>query len=80
MNKRYRVYFNRALEAPQCWSVDEGTQDSEINVIGFRIVGAEASSKTLAPGTKVDHHNTPFAWLEVLARELVLENGVAVFY
>ena len=61
--KKYRVYFNRLNEAPQVWSIDEGTQDTEINVTAVEIVDCYVM-------TKVDldesvNHDRPKAWLEV---------------
>ena len=41
----YRVYFNRKAEAPQVWSTDEGSQTTEINVIGYRLYRVNAESK-----------------------------------
>jgi hypothetical protein len=78
--KRYRVYFNRELEWPQCWSIDEGTQASEINVVAFRLDGCVAISHNLPKNQRgsTDRYNTPFAWLEVWAH-LTLVGGVAVF-
>lgn len=76
--KRYRVYYNRAYEWPQCWSVDEGTQGSEINVIGYLIEGCRVESKTLRQHAQVKRKNEPFAWLEVDG-VLNLRNGMAVF-
>jgi hypothetical protein len=78
--KRYRVYFNRAREWPQCWSVDEGTQDTEVNVCGFQIDGCAVASRSLPPGARTgleaDRH--PFAWLEVDG-VLTIDGGHAVF-
>jgi hypothetical protein len=30
--KTFRLYYNRANDAPQIWSIDEGSHASEINV------------------------------------------------
>lgn len=75
---RYRVYFNREREWPQCWSVDEGDQISEINVTGFVILGCNVTSHTLDRSVVVDHDRTPYAWLEVCGR-LFMTGGVARF-
>jgi len=77
--KTYRIYFNREREWPQCWSVDEGTQASEINVVGFQLAGVEALSKTLPRDARASFDNSPFAWLEVRNAELRLDDGVAHF-
>lgn len=36
----WRIYFNAWQEAPLLWSVDQGTQETEIKVEGVRIDGA----------------------------------------
>ncbi len=78
----YRVYFNRELEWPQCWSVDEGDQSTEINVTGFIIEGAVAIARTLSKEERAeaikDRLNRPFAWLEVQG-EMSLVGGKAIF-
>lgn len=73
----YRVYYNRALDYPQVWSVDEGTPASEVNVVGFFIDGCRATSKAITgePGRALD---VPCAWIEVDGT-LTLDRGVAVF-
>ncbi len=73
--RRYRVYFNRANEAPQVWSVDEGDQGSEINVAEVRLVNCTAETKCdLGMQVNPDH---PKAWIEVFGT-LRIEEGVAV--
>lgn len=67
----YRVYYNRALDYPQVWSVDEGTPASEVTCIGFCIDGPIARSHFQSSAQ-------PCAWLEVDGT-LTLEGGVAVF-
>ncbi|HYX83236.1 MAG TPA: hypothetical protein VE714_12630 [Gemmatimonadales bacterium] len=74
----YRVYFNRASDAPQVWSVDEGTQATEITVIGIRLEGADAITRVLPPDTPVDPDRAPRAWLEVRGK-LQIRAGVAIF-
>jgi len=82
MPKTYRVYFNRELEWPQCWSVDEGDQTTEINVCGFELHGVEAKSRNLTRSElrkQVTYKfNQPFAWIEVTGT-LRLEAGIAHF-
>ena len=80
MRKRYRIYFNRERDWPQCWSVDEGDQSSEINVCGFEIQDCEVRSALLTPELRagVDGRRAPYAWLEVTG-VLELAGGHAVF-
>jgi hypothetical protein len=73
--KLYRVYFNRLNEAPQVWSVDEGTQDSEINVTAVTLVDCFAETKVDLGET--DTENRPKAWIEVRG-SMVIVGGVAI--
>lgn len=73
--KRYRVYFNRLNEAPQVWSVDEGTQASEVNVIAVSLVNCAAM--TTCDLNETVNHDRPKAWFEVIG-ELHIVDGVAV--
>ena len=80
--RTYRIYFNRKREWPQVWSVDEGTQESEINVKDFLLCGVSAASKNLGSAeamSETDHAWQPFAWLECTGY-MQLHNGVAHFY
>lgn len=76
--KTYRVYFNREREWPQSWSVDEGSQATEINVVGFHIEGCIVSSHTRPRQIEESFDNSPFAWLEVEGY-LQLKKGIATF-
>lgn len=79
--RTYRIYFNRKAEWPQVWSVDEGAQTSEINVIGFVLHGIHAVSHT-RPKEEIEttnHLNNPFAWIEVTGL-LRIVGGKAYFY
>lgn len=71
----YRVYFNRLNEAPQVWSVDEGTQASEINVSAVSLVNCNAITRCNLAET--DTENKPKAWFEVIG-DLSVVDGVAV--
>lgn len=71
----YRVYFNRLNEAPQVWSVDDGTQASEINVTAVSLVNCNAVTRCNLGET--DTENKPKAWFEVVG-ELRIVDGVAV--
>lgn len=78
----YRVYYNRAVDWPQVWSVDEGSQETEINVVGIRLLSAVAESKEIAPADREgkDPAKVPFGWLEVTCSEMRLVGGWANFY
>jgi len=73
----YRVYFNRKSEFPQVWSIDEGTQESEINVSNVEVyVPIIARNLTQEEMNSVDRNVTPIAWFECKGR-LKVVNGVA---
>lgn len=77
MLKRFRTYFNRHREFPQVWSIDEGTQESEVNVIGFIChQGCEIESRY--NGTK-PNEDSPSAWIEIRANYMYLVGGIAHF-
>jgi hypothetical protein len=73
----YRAFFNRHREAPQVWSIDEGTQASEINVIGF-VVGPACFAISRYNGEKAND-NTPSAWIEIHADYYYIKDGVVYF-
>lgn len=76
--RRFRVYFNRKREAPQVWSIDEGSQESEVNLQAF----------VIGPGcTAISHYNgqppnedSPSAWIEVQAHGYEITRGAAYFF
>lgn len=70
----YRIYFNRRNEAPQIWSVDEGSQASEINVSEVRIIGCIA--RTCADLEETVNRDRPKGWIEVEGQLRVI-GGVA---
>jgi hypothetical protein len=78
----YRVYFNRgdAESWPQCWSVDEGDQSSEINVIGIDVGICPWRTNLLPSPASAGSNpkNTPSAWIEVTGR-LEVRGGRAYF-
>lgn len=74
--KQFRVYFNRKREAPQVWSIDEGTQASEINVINFFTHGCPTSGRY--NGEKAND-NSPSAWMVVEADYYYIVEGIAHF-
>lgn len=75
---RYRVYYNRAVDWPQCWSVDQGDQTTEINVQGVKLF---ADSRTVTQPDAVraatDAKVSPAAWLEVEGH-LRITDGFAI--
>lgn len=73
--KLYRIYFNRLSEQPQVWSVDEGTQESEINVAKVLLIGCNAVTRCNLDET--DTKNKPKAWIEVVGT-LPVQRGVAL--
>jgi len=75
--RRWRVYFNRELDWPQVWSVDEGDQSTEINVIAVHLMGCTVQSvfDPTAPAP-----NAPKAWFDVFADHFELRNGTLTFY
>ncbi len=73
----YRVYFNRKAEAPQVWSIDEGTQESEVNVQWIKLIDVSAETK-YAPTDKP--YDSPAAWFEVRAKYMILTEGGAILY
>lgn len=75
MSKAFRVYFNRHREAPQVWSVDEGSQDSEINVREVRLLGVDAKT-CYSPIRPADDDLSPRCWFQVQGH-LRVEGGVA---
>lgn len=74
----FRVFYNRRSEAPQIWSIDWGSQSTELNVIGFRLHRCGAESKW-DPNTP-PNRDTPSAWLEITHAKLELKDGVAHFF
>lgn len=73
----FRVYFNRKREAPQVWSVDEGTQASEVNVTAF-FISDGCTVRSHYNGEK-PNEDTPSAWMEVTADYYYIVDGVARF-
>lgn len=57
----YRVYFNSKADAPNCWSVDQGTISSEIIVASIQLVGVNLISRL---NLSADNVNEPKAWFE----------------
>lgn len=72
----FRAYFNRHREAPQVCSIDEGTQDSEINVLGFVVHGCSVISRY--NGVRANE-NTPSFWIEIEADSYRVLDGIVHF-
>jgi hypothetical protein len=70
---RYRLYFNNSADR-QHWSIDEGTADTEVCVLGVHLDGICALTRFDAVGT-----GQPRAWLEFSAEPPVIIGGVARF-
>jgi hypothetical protein len=77
---KWRVYFNRSAEAPQVWSVDQGSINSEINVRGFDIgYGCTAHEGYDSKVVKGDTRH-PRAWIVVTADVMTIDcHGNALF-
>lgn len=76
----YRLYFNNCADFPQIWSIDEGTTETEVNVIGFGIeAGCEARSARVPDFKAIDRGREPVCWVEVTAAQVWIEQGVALF-
>jgi hypothetical protein len=70
---RIRMYFNRANDFPQVWSVDQGSHASEINVQAIHLYALP-----LVTGYNPDaEYPEPKAWFEVDGT-LRIEDGAAV--
>lgn len=77
VRKIFRAYFNRKREFPQVWSIDEGTQASEVNVIAFIAhPGCKVASRY--NGSK-PNDDSPSAWIEIHADHYYIVDGVANF-
>lgn len=70
----YRVYFNRWNEYPNIWSVDQGTQETEVTVSQVHMEGVSAKTMT----GNGDNVNSPSAWIEVRGRLTVSEGTATI--
>lgn len=75
----YRVYFNRCEDFPQIWSIDEGSVETEVNVVDFRASGCIVTSGRAPDFSALDSNREPKAWLEIQASSVRLVVGFAVF-
>jgi hypothetical protein len=72
----YRVYFNRFNEYPWVWSVDNGTQDTEVNVMAVIILPPCVTTSHCLDEPPND--DSPVAWIEV-SGELEIVKDIAYF-
>lgn len=75
--RKFRAYFNKRSEAPAVWSIDEGSQDSEINIINF-VIGTGCKTESFFNGEK-PNENSPVAWFEITAVGFSIHRGIAYF-
>jgi hypothetical protein len=71
MTRPYRVYFNSKADAPNCWSIDEGTIDTEIHVAAVHLVDVRLVSRL---NLAADNIREPKAWFETIGTLLLQEN------
>lgn len=79
---KYRVYYNRSLDWPQVWSIDEGDQTTESNVIDYLADGCLVRGRSLPPPVRSVEGGAPVfptAWVEIEAAGVQMACGVAVF-
>lgn len=75
----FRVYYNRRSDYPFIWSVDEGTQETEVNVTDVELTRVSAK-------TRFDRHvprgstETPSCWFEVEYAILTVKDNIAYFF
>lgn len=61
---RIRIYFNRMADLPRIWSFDQGTQETEQAVSGWKLYDVDAASGQdldIPPGDK----DRPRVWIEL---------------
>ena len=75
----YRVYYNRRADYPFIWSVDNGDQSTEQNVIDVQLHRSNANT---GGDMTVPRHSTdvPSVWFEVWHAKLVITDNVAHFF
>lgn len=70
----HRVYYNRFSGYPFCWSIDEGTQHTEVNVMAVIILPPCVATTHCLDERPND--DSPVAWVEV-SGELEIKNDIA---
>lgn len=78
--KSYRVYFNRQMDWPMIWCVDEGTVQSQIRCHWVDMSGAKSAvgNTRIGPGKTKVIPNEPYAWIDVVGVPY-LDKGVVRF-
>lgn len=71
----YRVYFNSKADAPNCWSVDEGTIQTEILVASVEFLHDDVVSRL---NFRADNVHEPKAWFEVTGTLRLLGNQAII--
>jgi hypothetical protein len=74
----FRVYWNRRAEKPCVWSVDDGSQDGEINVQAIKLHRCDVESHWDPDVPK--NPDTPSAWFTITNAIMRMEHGVANFF
>ena len=73
-----RVYFNSKADAPNCWSVDEGTIQSEILVASVEFHHADLVSRLNFRADRADNVHEPKPWFEVTRTLSLLDNHALI--
>jgi hypothetical protein len=73
--RTYRVYFNSKADAPNCWSIDDGTIATEIVVASIQLNGVDAISRL---NLAANNLNDPRAWFEVYGTLSVVNSHAVI--
>jgi hypothetical protein len=76
--KNYRCYFNRKNEYPAVWSIDEGSQASEINVQWIKLENVEEVFSFYEVIPDDERHDRPCAWFSVTGTAIFENGGVVI--
>lgn len=75
---RFRCYFDSHRTDQLVWSIDDGHQNTEIQVREIRFVNCSGLTRYIG---KQDNPEVPAAWIEVMAERLeIADDVIAVFY
>lgn len=72
----FRAYYNRSTDYPFVWSIDEGTQDTEVLVMAI-IILPPCVTTTHCLNEK-PNPDSPVCWLEI-SGTLEIVNDIAYF-
>lgn len=78
----FRLFYNRSVDWPQVWSIDQGDQSTEFNVIDFLADGCLVRGACLPPAARALEGVAtvfPTAWSVIEADRVELVDGIAVF-